>query len=144
MIEQRSCIGVFDKEEECDYIYGGEDFYLTDEDIMLLKQGKIINFDVNLEYGCTLRYKNSKEVAEQESIMDLTELYRKLRLEPYTDYIVRIRYRYLFEDKWTYDNSILTYDIETDTFTWLDDWNEGQEDVEVLGYCPVSELKDYY
>ena len=60
MIEQRSCIGVFDKEEECDYIYGGEDFYLTDEDIMLLKQGKIINFDVNEEYGCTLRYKNSK------------------------------------------------------------------------------------
>lgn len=41
--------------DEADYEYGGEDITLTPADIELLKQGKILNFDVNMEYGCTLR-----------------------------------------------------------------------------------------
>lgn len=45
-----------DKLDEADYEYGGEDFIITDDDIELLKSGKILNFDVNMEYGCTLRY----------------------------------------------------------------------------------------
>lgn len=54
--DKNSCLGVFNSVEECDFMYGGERFVLTDKDIELLKQGKIINFSVNDEYGCTLQY----------------------------------------------------------------------------------------
>lgn len=61
MIEDKNTyLGAFDNTDECDFMYGGERFVLTDEDIELLKQGKIINFSVNDEYGCTLQYKGSK------------------------------------------------------------------------------------
>lgn len=49
-------IKVCDTYEECDYMHGGGDYIITDKDIELLKAGKIINFSVNLEYGCTLTY----------------------------------------------------------------------------------------
>lgn len=48
---------VCDSYDECDYEFGGGDYFITDEDIELLKAGKIINFSVNDEYGCTLAYK---------------------------------------------------------------------------------------
>ena len=37
-------------------MYGGECFIITNEDIKRLKNGEIINFFVNMEYGCTLKY----------------------------------------------------------------------------------------
>lgn len=46
-----------DSKDEADYECGGEDIIITDEDIELLKSGKILNFDINMEYGCTLSYK---------------------------------------------------------------------------------------
>lgn len=42
--------------EEADFLYGGEQFTITDEDIERLKNGEILNFFVNEEYGCTLNY----------------------------------------------------------------------------------------
>ena len=55
--DKNICLGVFDDISECDFMYGGECYILTDADIELLKQGKIINFSVNDEYGCALLYK---------------------------------------------------------------------------------------
>ena len=49
-----------DNLDDAVYWYGGEDFVITDEDIELLKSGKILNFDVNAEYGCTLSYKKGE------------------------------------------------------------------------------------
>lgn len=49
-------IKVCDTYEECNYMHGGGDYIITDKDIELLKAGKVINFSVNLEYGCTLTY----------------------------------------------------------------------------------------
>lgn len=43
-------------EEDANFLYGGERFVLTDSDIKRLKRGDILNFFVNDEYGCTLRY----------------------------------------------------------------------------------------
>lgn len=54
--DKNICLGVFNNINECDFMYGGEQYRLTDKDIELLKQGKIINFSVNNEYGCTLQY----------------------------------------------------------------------------------------
>lgn len=53
---------IVDSKEECDYIYGGCVFTLTEADIEALRTGKIINFSVNYEYGCTLSME--KEVDE--------------------------------------------------------------------------------
>ena len=43
-------------DKEADFLYGGEQFTITDEDIEKLKNGEILNFFVNDEYGCTLKY----------------------------------------------------------------------------------------
>lgn len=47
-------------EKEADFMYGGEKFVITDEDIERLKKGDILNFFVNMEYGCTLKYEVMK------------------------------------------------------------------------------------
>ena len=51
-----------DEYDNCNYGFGGTDFIITEEDIELLKQGKIINFTVNDEYGCTLAYEGNEKV----------------------------------------------------------------------------------
>lgn len=43
--------------KEADFIYGGEIYIITDDDIDRLKNGEILNFFVNEEYGCILKYK---------------------------------------------------------------------------------------
>ena len=54
-------IKVCDTYDECDYCYGGTNYIITDDDIELLKAGKIINFSVNAgEYGCTLAYRKEQ------------------------------------------------------------------------------------
>ena len=42
--------------KEADFMYGGEQYTITDEDIERLKNGEVLNFYVNMEYGCTLSY----------------------------------------------------------------------------------------
>ena len=44
-----------DNYEECDYLYGGEDFIITAEYLIALANGKILNADVNMEYGFTVK-----------------------------------------------------------------------------------------
>lgn len=46
-------------ENDADFMYGGERFTITDEDIERLKNGDVINFFVNMEYGCTLKYEGN-------------------------------------------------------------------------------------
>lgn len=40
--------------KDADYIYGGENYVIDIEDMIQLLDGRLINFDVNMEYGCTL------------------------------------------------------------------------------------------
>lgn len=40
--------------KDADYIYGGENYVIDIEDMVQLLEGKLLNFDVNMEYGCTL------------------------------------------------------------------------------------------
>ena len=46
-------------EKDADFMFGGEEFVITDEDIQSLKNGYILNFFVNMEYGCTLKYRKT-------------------------------------------------------------------------------------
>ena len=55
-------------------------------------------------------------------------------------YIVTLKYKYDFEEKYTIENHILEYDSIADSYVWLNDWNEGQTDVEVLGYMLLGDV----
>lgn len=44
------------EENDANFMYGGERYTITDKDIERLKNGEILNFFVNMEYGCTLKY----------------------------------------------------------------------------------------
>lgn len=57
------------------------------------------------------------------------------------DQLVYLRYKYEWEDDWTYSNEILTVNFDVEGYyCWLKDWNEGQQDVEILGCIAVSEI----
>jgi len=64
-----------------------------------------------------------------------------LETQPVEDKIVSIRYKYLHEKEWTQSNEVLEVDMSADGYyVWLNDWYEGQEDVEILGCIPVSDI----
>ena len=62
-----------------------------------------------------------------------------VKREYYDDYIVRVRYKYSFEEKWTYSNEYLEYDGPAG-WCWIYDWYEGQQDVEFLGFMAIEDI----
>lgn len=74
--------------------------------------------------------------------MSIKEFFKYLDTKNIETQIVYLRYKYSWEDTWTYSNEILEVDMNVDGFyIWLNDWNEGQEDIEVLGSIPVSDVE---
>lgn len=64
------------------------------------------------------------------------KFFKWLKDQPLGDRILLIRYKYRFETKWTYTNEVLVLDMEVNpdnNYVYLNDWYEGQEDVEILG-----------
>lgn len=57
-----------------------------------------------------------------------------------TDYIVRLKYKYDWEKDYTFSNEYLEYSGNDDSWLWLNDWNEGQTDVEVIGYVAIEDV----
>lgn len=58
------------------------------------------------------------------------------------DYIIWLKYKYSFETEYIYTKEILTHCV--DHFEWLNDWNEGQEDIIILGFVPVIGIIDFW
>ena len=58
----------------------------------------------------------------------------------WNDLIVRVAYKYDHEKEYTITNEILTHDYPTDTYIWENDWNEGQQDVYILGFIKVEDI----
>ena len=74
--------------------------------------------------------------------MSIKDFFKYLETKDIEDQIVYLRYKYSWEDDWTYSNQILEVDMSVDGFyIWNSDWNEGQEDVEVLGFIAVSDVE---
>lgn len=71
--------------------------------------------------------------------MTLEAMFEKLDACDYaTDYIVRLKYKYDWENQYEYSNEVLeSYDGR---YVWLNDWNEGQKDVEVLGFVAIEDI----
>ena len=64
-----------------------------------------------------------------------------LETQPIEDKLVSMRYKYSHERKWTQSNEVLEVDMSVDgNYVWLNDWDEGQEDVEILGCIPISDI----
>ena len=75
--------------------------------------------------------------------MTLDEFFEWLKTQIIETMIVSLRYKYSWEEEWTYSNEILEIDFSIssdDFYIWLNDWDEGQTDVEVLGCIPLSEV----
>ena len=73
--------------------------------------------------------------------MSLDEFHKWLEKQPLEDKLVYMRYKYSWEDRWTCSNEYLEVDMSVEGYyIWLSDWNEGQEDVEILGCIGIDEI----
>lgn len=72
--------------------------------------------------------------------MSLNDFYKFLENKEIEDYIVKLRYKYSWEDDWNYSNEILEWDPDLEYYKWCNDWNEGYDEVEVLGYISVADM----
>ena len=76
--------------------------------------------------------------------MSIKEFFKHLETKDIETQIVYLRYKYSWEDTWTYSNEILKVDMRVNAdefYTWMNDWNEGQEDIEILGCIAVSDVE---
>ena len=56
-------------------------------------------------------------------------------------FFVYLRYKYDFEEEWNYSIECASYDYCRFTVCWLNDWYEGQQNVE---YLAISKLGEEY
>ncbi len=68
--------------------------------------------------------------------MTLEEFIAKWPLEPWKTYIIRIAYKYSDEINYTVSNEVAS--TTENMIEWLNDWNEGQQDIIVLGWCDID------
>lgn len=71
--------------------------------------------------------------------LKLDKFFEIIKNEP-ADYIVKLAYRYHWEEDYTVSNELLEYDYSMDSYEWLNDWNEGQHFVYVIGFIKVSDV----
>ena len=76
-------------------------------------------------------------------IMGVDEFLEYLKTIELTDYIIRIRVRYLDEKDYRFINEILTYDGDYDLWIWENDWQHCVEDAKIVGYIPINEIKEF-
>lgn len=72
--------------------------------------------------------------------MTIDEMFNELENKVRDTYIVTLKYKYDFEENYVIENQILEYDSVDDSYVWLNDWNEGQTDIEVLGYMLLGDV----
>lgn len=54
-------------------------------------------------------------------------------------FLVYLRYKYDFEEEWTYSTECAAWNGCEDTISWLNDWYEGQQNVEFLAISKLGE-----
>ena len=74
--------------------------------------------------------------------MTLDEMSRRMRDHEWReDWIVKIKYKYDWEKKYSYEIRVLQYDAESDNWFWDTDWNEGQTDCSVVWMIPLQDIE---
>ena len=74
--------------------------------------------------------------------MKLDDFFKFLSKLPVDDYVVRLKLKYDHEHYYRYTNELLLYDGSD--YYWDSDWNEGEQDVEVIGYIAVDRINSFY
>ena len=72
--------------------------------------------------------------------MTIDEMFNELENKARDIFIVTLKYKYDFEENYTIENQILDYNSIDDSYVWLNDWYEGQTDIEVLGYMILGDV----
>lgn len=75
--------------------------------------------------------------------MKLDDFLKFVSTLPVDDYVIRLKLKYDHEKDYRYTNELLIYDgsdYEGSIYHWDNDWDEGQQDVEVVGYIAVSDI----
>ncbi len=54
-------------------------------------------------------------------------------------FLVYLRYKYDFEEEWMYSTECAAWNGCEDTINWLNDWYEGQQNVEYLAISKLGE-----
>ncbi len=55
-------------------------------------------------------------------------------------YIVRLAYKYKWQNEYEKSNEYLEWDWENDSYYWLNDWNEGHDEAYVLAFVAVADI----
>lgn len=79
--------------------------------------------------------------------MKLDDFFKFLAKLPVDDYVIRLKLKYDHDKDYRYTNELLLYDgsdYEGSIYHWDNDWDEGQHDVQVVGYIPVSEIDTFH
>lgn len=72
--------------------------------------------------------------------MSLDKFIELLKGLPISDKVVRLRYKWFAGDEWQYENELLCYNGNIDDYEWENDWDEGQEFVEVVGFLALDQV----
>lgn len=59
----------------------------------------------------------------------------------YQTMIVTISMKYEWEKQPCIFSEIMEFDCDTCSLVWRSDWWEGQQSVELIGFCPLSDIK---
>ena len=62
--------------------------------------------------------------------------------DDYCNYLVYLRYKYDFEKEWDYSVQCVSIDCCEECLNWLDDWYEGQQNVEYLAISKLGGEKE--
>ena len=74
--------------------------------------------------------------------MTLEEFYQHIdNQELCQNYLVRIKMKYSHESEYDLLNELYLFNGEECKYEWLYDWYEGQQEVEVIGFIPVSDIQ---
>lgn len=78
-------------------------------------------------------------------MISLDDFYQQINEGEACDYIVRIRLKYNHEKEAREINQILLFEPGNlpsgNDFVWLNDWDEGEEYIEIVGYLKVPEIE---
>ena len=86
-------------------------------------------------------YSERKHSDNQLNGMTRDQFFAKLDDLPRDHYIVKLAYKYSSEREYYISNELLEYEGDyTDSYVWVNDWDEGQQDVIVLGFAAVSDV----
>lgn len=95
-----------------------------------------LNIDFNNKYYFVAK---GRGAVRKENTMgiSLDEFFDKLKkADLYDEFLVKLAYKHSFEKD--YRISIECLSFGTDCICWLNDWNEGEDDVRVLGFVETS------